>query len=140
VSPVIQRGRLLERVRRFGEAEIEFRRAVVRDPRHPMALAAWQILPQPAALGRATKSIEPTCSFRAGADRCYPGLGQCLDRLNRLQEAVDSMSVRWHLTLINITALGYRGRLCGRSARLMMRFADFSPDCLLEPGNAGSLA
>jgi len=139
VSPIVQRGRLLERVRRFAEAETEFRRAVTRDPRHPMALAGLaefyrnrQRWDEAIAVYRAHLLVEPE------RIDVILGLGQCLDRLNRLLEAVELYERVLALAPDNITALGYRGRLLRTLGQVDGAIADFRRICALEPGNAGA--
>ncbi|MEK7754881.1 MAG: tetratricopeptide repeat protein, partial [Acidobacteriota bacterium] len=136
VFPIAQRGRLLERVGRFDEAEAEYRRALACDERHSMALGdlarfyrvqrRWD---DAAEIYRAHMKLDP--------DRLdvILGLGQCLDRRDRLQEAEELYSRALALDPENVTALGYRGRLLRTRGQVDGAIADFYRICALEPSN-----
>lgn len=137
VFPIAQRGRLLERIGRLEEAEAEYRRALARDARHPMALGdlarfyrvqrRWD---EAAEIYRAHMKLDP--------DRLdvILGLGQCLDRRDRLQEAEELYSRALALDSDNVTALGYRARLLRTRGQVDGAIADFYRICELEPSNA----
>ena len=139
VFPIAQRGRLLERVGRLDEAEIEYRRTLARDGRSSMALGdlarfyrvqrRWD---EAAEIYRTHLAMDP--------DRLdvIIGLGQCLDRRDQLKEAEDLYTRALTLDPDNVTALGYRGRLFRARGQVERAIADFHRICELEPSNAGA--
>src|SRR5262249_25185381 len=88
VFPLVHRARALARAGRLDQAEAEFRRALERSAEHPMALGDL------ARFYRVHRQYNNAIEIYQAYLRLEPermdailGIGQCLDRLNRLDEA-----------------------------------------------------
>jgi len=136
VVPFVERGRLLERYGRLEEAEAEYRRAVARGPRTPLALAnlaqfldnrhRWR---EAIEVHRAHLAIEP--------DRVevIVGMGRCFDRSDRLAEAEELYDRALALQPDNLNALGYRARVRRTLGQIEGSITDFRRICALQPDN-----
>lgn len=135
--PVVQRARLLEGAGRLGEAEGELRRAMEREPLHPMALADLaRFYRVRRRFDEAIEIYQTHLGLEPNRMDTILGLGQSFDRLNRLQEAQECYERALALEPDNVTALGYRGRLRRTRGQVDAAIADFRRICALDPGNA----
>jgi glycosyltransferase involved in cell wall biosynthesis/Tfp pilus assembly protein PilF len=139
VLPVVHRARVLERAGRLNQAEAEFRRALERSAEHPMVLGDL------ARFYRVHRRYNNAIEIYQAYLRLEPkrmdailGIGQCLDRLNRLDEAQAYYDMALALDAANVTALGYRARLLRTRGQVDAAIVDFRRICKLEPTNAGA--
>ena len=136
VPSILLRARLLELTGRIPEAEIEYKLALALDGRSMIALgdyatflggqARWE---EAVEVQRASLLIEPE-----RADILL-SLGQSFNRLDRLQDAMESYDRVLALDPNHTTALGYRGRVLRTLGQVDASIAAFRRVCDLDPRN-----
>lgn len=139
VAPLalVQRAYLLERARRSGEAEAEYRAALQRSPRDAMALIGLaRLLVKQEQWSEASTLFEVLHDVSPGRTDALLGLGRCLERLDRGDDAAVAYQKVLALDPANGNALLYRGRLLrqlGRSEEAIEAWRDI---CARTPQNA----
>lgn len=136
VPAILIRARLLELTGRFADAEIEYRRALALDGRHPGALSHFATLlsgqqrwEQAIEVHRERLLIEP------GRADILLDIGQGYSQLDRLQDAQACYDRALALEPSNISALSHRGRLLRSLGQVDASIADMRKLCALDPGN-----
>ena len=125
---LIQRAALLERARRQGEAEIEYRAALLRAPRDAAALIGLaRLLVKQERWSEASTLFEAVHDVSPGRTDTLLGLGRCLERLDRGGDALVAYQKVLALDPASGNALLYRGRLLrqlGRSEEAIEAWRD----------------
>ncbi|HXE16885.1 MAG TPA: tetratricopeptide repeat protein [Stellaceae bacterium] len=136
-APLLQRGALLERIGRAGEAESDYRAALLRAPRDVGALIA--LAKRLSGAGRWNEAIE---NFDA-AHRLDPkrpdallGMGRCFQQLGRLEDALSAYDKVLAVDPANVNALLYRGRMLWQDfGRPDEAIAQWRTACATDPAN-----
>ncbi|MGE5268368.1 MAG: tetratricopeptide repeat protein, partial [Thiohalocapsa sp.] len=117
--PIVQRALLYERVRRFEEAEAEYRRALARAPGDAgVTIGLARLLSNSGQLAEAAELFEAVTRANPRRVDALLSLGRCLERLGRDEEALGVYQRVLFVEPANPNAPLYRGRLLRRLGRL----------------------
>ncbi|WP_422002543.1 tetratricopeptide repeat protein [Reyranella sp.] len=134
---LVQRATLLERARRFAEAEAEYRAALARAPLDTAALMGLARLTfAQARWSVAAATFETLHRLNPGRPDVLVGLGRSQQALDRIDEALASYGKVLALEPTNANALLYSGRLLRQLGRTQEAVRAWSMVCSLTPGNA----
>ncbi len=135
--PFVQRAYLLERGRRPGEAEIEYRNALERAPRETTALVGLaRLLVKQERWREAAQLFEAAHVVNPDRSDVLLGLGRCLERLDRATDALSAYDKVLAIDPADGNALLYRGRLLRQLGRTVEAIEAWREVCARSPQNA----
>lgn len=134
---LVQRATLLERARRPGEAEADYRAAVKRAPLDASALMGLARLTfAQAKWNVAAATFETLHKVNPNRADVLVGLGRSLQAVDRVEDALAAYSKVLALEPTNANALLYSGRLLRQLGRTQEAIEAWSRVCAQAPGNA----
>lgn len=135
--PLVQRAQLLERVKRVGDAEREYRAALRRAPRDESALFGLaRLLVGQSRWSEALVLYEALHRLKPRRTDVMLGLGRCLERLDRSIEALETYDKVLAVDAENANGLQYRGRLLRQLGRTEEAIRVWQKVCDRSPQNA----
>ncbi len=135
--PLVQRAYLLERARRFDDAEADYHAALQRAPEDAMALVGLaRRLSNRAQWGEAAELFETLHRLSPSRSDALLGLGRCFERLDRTDDALVVYQKVLALDPVNANARLYRGRLLRQLGRIEEAIEAWRQVCAQAPKNA----
>jgi glycosyltransferase involved in cell wall biosynthesis/tetratricopeptide (TPR) repeat protein len=135
--PYVQRATLLERARRQGEAEAEYRAAIERAPADQTPLIGLaRLLSSGSNPAEAAELFATVHRLNPRRPDALLGLGRTLERLEKWNEALSAYEKVLELDGGNANALLYRGRLLRRVGRIEDSIAQWRRVSAMVPQNA----
>ena len=135
-QPLVQRAHLLERVRRPGEAEAEYRVALGRAPRDEAALLGLaRLLFGQSRYLDAISLYETLHGIKPRRSDVLLGMGRCYERLDRAEKALEAYEKVLRLDPANTNAQQHRGRLLRQLGRTEEAIRAWRDSCQRSPSN-----